>query len=565
MSLEVTNTMDENDVDISHDDMAWVREFEAEHKRPPKVLHIGNIANNAYLNAKILRRAGLDCHVLCYDYYHIMGAPEWEDADLEGDWGSDFYPKWSSVNTTGYARPYWYVQGPLFLCEKYLSSLANDHAFSVRLYSGLIKLHNVAISRAVIRSLLRGIKSLYILLRVCYSYLKKISSGVKFGLQHFIKYLESLEKKHNLAPVCNKIISLSKMFLEKIISFRVKTKTTHELGFKDTRRRLIQEFEKSFPGRPDKLTNDDLNKYRTNDSMWSNLLSEYDLVHGYATDGIYPLIVGKRYIAYEHGTIRNIPFNDSTQGRLCALTYKLANQAIITNCDNIEAATNLHMDNYSFVPHPVNEDHMVIDDKTLELESELRSKTKSDFIVFHPPRQHWESARHPDWEKGNDIFIRGFAKFVNEVNNNAAAVFVDWGKSVTDSKILLEELGVSDRVLWIRPQPNISMLRYINATDLLADQFYLGAFGSTMPKALACGKPAMLYLNEKIHEWCFPEMPPIINAKVEEDVFQGLKKLYLDSEWKKKIEADSLSWYEKYHSNERIRKSLLSVYKEALS
>ncbi|MBI3180432.1 MAG: hypothetical protein HYZ27_12270, partial [Deltaproteobacteria bacterium] len=47
-----------------------------------KVLHVGNIANNAYNNAKFLRRAGIDASVLVYDYTHVMGQPEWEDAEF---------------------------------------------------------------------------------------------------------------------------------------------------------------------------------------------------------------------------------------------------------------------------------------------------------------------------------------------------------------------------------------------------------------------------------------------------------------------------------------------------
>src|SRR5437868_6624289 len=60
----------------------WLQEYVARHGRRPRVLHIGNLANNAYYNAKLLNRAGFDCDVLCCDTYHIMSCPEWEDADF---------------------------------------------------------------------------------------------------------------------------------------------------------------------------------------------------------------------------------------------------------------------------------------------------------------------------------------------------------------------------------------------------------------------------------------------------------------------------------------------------
>ncbi|MEE9572399.1 MAG: glycosyltransferase, partial [Candidatus Neomarinimicrobiota bacterium] len=219
----------------------------------------------------------------------------------------------------------------------------------------------------------------------------------------------------------------------------------------------------------------------------------------------------------------------------------------------------------TFVPHPINEEFLVYDEKERTLFAFLRKALDSDFVVFHPSRQHWEEQRHPDWEKGNDIFIKGFARFVNKVNPRAGAVFVEWGKSVVDSKRLIEELGIANRVIWIEPQPNRKMIRYIYATDLLADQFYLGAFGSTMPKALACGKPAMIYLDNNIHEWCFEELPPVINAKTPEEVYVGLAKVYTDKEWAVQLADKGRSWYSKYHSNKIILEKLLTVYKEVLS
>src|SRR2546421_4301610 len=89
-------------------DPAWLREFERKHGRPLRVLHVGNIANNAYLNAKFLRQAGIDCHVLCYDYYEVASTPEWEEWDGRG-----------------YSRPTWFVQGPVVLSTRYLHALVS--------------------------------------------------------------------------------------------------------------------------------------------------------------------------------------------------------------------------------------------------------------------------------------------------------------------------------------------------------------------------------------------------------------------------------------------------------
>src|SRR5437870_3319428 len=66
----------------SRDLQDWVRSFELRNGRKLRVLHVGNIANNAYLNAKFLRRAGVEADVLAYNYYHVMGTPEWEELSI---------------------------------------------------------------------------------------------------------------------------------------------------------------------------------------------------------------------------------------------------------------------------------------------------------------------------------------------------------------------------------------------------------------------------------------------------------------------------------------------------
>ena len=59
------------------------------------ILHLGNIANNAYNNAKYLNRnvKGLRHNVLNFDNPHVMASPQWEEIDslLPID---EFAPSW---------------------------------------------------------------------------------------------------------------------------------------------------------------------------------------------------------------------------------------------------------------------------------------------------------------------------------------------------------------------------------------------------------------------------------------------------------------------------------------
>ncbi len=468
-----------------------------------RVLHVGNIANNGYLNARLLREAGLENDVLSLDYYHIMGCPEWEDSDFDGDVGDDFFPNWSAVDLRGYRLPPWFARGPLGYSIAQLQHQYQHHLGPLPIWWRLMAPHVGG----------RPLK------------------------------------------VVTKLHRISRRYLHRL-SWRL-----HHSSYN---RVLAQRFSEAFPNRNDRLHPRDIASYSLSLRGWKRLFADYDIVIGYGMDPIWPLLADKHpYIAFEHGTIRSTPFKNSPEGRLTALAYRQADGVIITNCDNKRAAERLGLAHYRFIPHPINE-RWIRGGIGAELRKELLQELNADFLIFHPARHHWETARDPNWEKGNDILIKGMARFLREVAPRAGAVFVEWGRKVTESKQLLEELGIAQRVKWVRPLHSCNVSRYMDACDLVADQFFLGAFGSIMPRALAHGKPAMLCLDEEIHRWCFPELPPIINAKTSEEVYQGLAGAYRNPETLHELGLQGRQWYHRYHSNAVVKGRLIEYCEEVL-
>ncbi|TLS69037.1 glycosyltransferase [Mariprofundus erugo] len=521
----------------------WHEQFRSEHGRPFRVLHIGNLANNAYLNSKMLRNMGVESDVLCCDYYHVMGCPEWEDADVIGDWSDDFAPKWHSVDLNGFSRPEWFVQGPIVECLEYLrlaNSQSNPGVEKLREYleykSGLRVTYAVDAGPVEPQLPLAGSPR-----EVPVGFLMRI-------LKRLIRLVRADSHQTQSEPVQAE---------------QIQPAHAPDLAA-ETMMRMMSRSEQLLSGRNTGLQETDLIGYCGILAQLAEVFAHYDLIHGYANAGIYPLLVDKQYVAYEHGTIRKTPFEETSQGRLCELVYKSANMVAITNCDAISAVKKLAISNFEFIPHPINEDWLVEDEKSIRLRAHIRSQANADFVVFHPSRQHWDEQRNPNMEKGNDFFINGFARFVREVNPSAACVMVEWGEMLEKSKKLIADLGISDRIIWVKTLPNREMVRYIMATDALADQFFLGAFGSTTPKALALGKPVFLYLNEDVHRWCFEEMPPVLNVQTSMEIFEGLQSLYRDQKLYNDISAGSRSWYQKYHSNHVITEKLCHIYQRAL-
>lgn len=510
-----------------------------------RTLHIGNIANNAYLNAKILNEKGIVADVLCLDYYHVMGLPEWEDSNFIGNHNDDFYPDLSKVNLNGFKRPSWFVQGRKLDAIKYLI-VKNDKSFLKSKYyeiklktSNLLNEH----SNKKYKSFLSKFKGLFVKLS---SLFNKFNS-----LRRLYKY-----------PL---LVIIGLIFLPLVICFifyklTETDKLTENRKFFQKRMDLIkQNIMLNFKGRVESFDFGALYNYEEEVYYWRKLFKQYDKVYAYGIDGIYPLLAGKEYYAFEHGTLRKMPFENDHNGLRAFLSYKFAKGVFITNADNIIAAKKLGLENYTFIPHPVNEEPIAkigTDNNNLK----LKEKYNCDFLVYHPARQHWDKQnRDLNYEKGNDIFIEGFARFVKEINPNAKVILSEWGMMLDESKKLINEFGIEENVVWSKPVHNFEMTKIIQSVDIVADQFFLGSFGDIMPKACLSKKATIMYLNEELHEWCFNDMPPVFNANNFLEVFESLKFAYLNPIGLKKQGEKSLQWYLKYHSNEINYEKLLQL------
>ena len=458
-------------------------------ERPLRVLHVGNVANNAYLNARLLNAAGLDCDVLAYAHYHIMGCPEWEESDFSGTI-EESHPDWRAVDLKGFERPRWFAHGPLGDAVSYLEARRRQ---------------SPAVEQRWKRLEFRR---------------ELITAGRWQWLRRLRKLLT---KPAAAAPLAS-----------------------------------------AAPGSAEA----ELRAYGAHRG-WSidavaRLFGHYDVIHGYGAEPVLALASGVRpYVAFEHGTLRSLPFEPSIEGRLTALAYQRADAVIITNADNRAAAGRLGIQNFRFVPHPINEtppDAQAV----ARLRADLTTHLKADFLVFHPSRHHWGPERNPHLEKGNDRLIEGLARLFHE-RPGAAAVFVKWGATLDSTQSLLRDRGIAGRVHWIDPVPGPALARYMAAADVVADQFYLGAFGAITPRALGLGTPALLHLDVDVHQWAFAEAPPVINASAPEEIAGSLRRGYDDRSWLTDLGRRGREWYDRFHSNEVVRRALMETYRAVVS
>lgn len=559
----------------------WLKHFKQNFNRPPRILHIGNIANNAYNNAKLLNQAGIDCDVICHEYYHIMGCPEWEDADFTGEIGDEFFPDWTGVNLKGFSRPRWFAQGPLELCAAYLTARRTDNRETAeRLWAELARWNKTPLrppedhaagatpeippgsragrsrfspppfrrAAAMFRRFLATCArpdADQCLMEIC---TRRLGGRGESGIAAKAGYLVL-----KTAAVPLKIYAGQGRRYASRDNAAAEGATRDEDWRGEFQKRLTDlsgGFAAAFPGRADRLSPADMLPWTGVYKMWKDLFAHYDLVQAYSTDPLLPMLCGFRpFIGYEHGTIRDIPFENSQIGRLCAMAYQCADAVLISNPDCEAAAKKLGCRNYEYMPH-------IIDAKYRPAASDARDSLqirRDAFLIFSPARQNWGI-------KGNDITFRAFAKLLEDEPAALLAVAF-WGQDVERSRDLIQELGIGGKVIHLPPLNIHRLIRWLNAADCVVDQYH-GYFGGIAPAALACGKALIMGLDFSLYAWAFKEPPPIYNAATPETVRDALLRIRRAPD--RDLPARAADWVRKAYHWEAAVNTNIGMFRKVL-
>ncbi|MFQ5734656.1 MAG: hypothetical protein ACE5KM_22205, partial [Planctomycetaceae bacterium] len=318
---------------------------------------------------------------------------------------------------------------------------------------------------------------------------------------------------------------------------------------------LKESFREAFPDRPDHLVEEDFLVYSYVMDLLPSLFDEYDVILGYATDPILPLLAGKRYFALEHGTLREIPFEGDTRGRLTALAYQRAEHVFVTNSDCVENAHKLAKDRVTFINHPFDDRLPPPDHKQQKLRKRLQERLDADHLIFFPTRQDW--VRGTGFaDKANDVMLRAFAR-LRRNGLRVGMVCTDWGRNVAESRELLSQLNVDRHVQWASPMGMVQFTRTARACGLVADQFKLGAFGGVFYKSMACGVPVCTYLDDATIIERFGASIPCINVRTEAEIVAELTNAFQTPGRLEELGRASRAWVDQYHtSSETVCKQM---------
>ena len=503
-------------------DYRWLGDFEKRLGRPLRILHIGNIANNAYYNSKFLNEIGVHSDVFCHENYHIMSSPEWEESELNTLPKNQYFPEWWNLGIDDFERQRWFAQGPWNLCVDYLIAwLDEDQPKADMLWEMLEKARRKA----------RKYRNIY-------KFARKIGSLIQEPYS-----------------------TIGKRILDGFVNRKSPTKNPVEKinDKSETYKILIDSYSKNFPDRKVKLSSNDIDLYYAKSIALKPLLTRYDIVQAYANDVIPVLLSGhKPYVAFEHGTLRDAPesskaykgpFYPNPSGKLTALAYKLADHVFVTNADVISSVKKLNITNFSPICHPFDETVYKIEDK---YHDQIRMKIGSKYMFLCPIRHDWIV-------KGTDKYIRALPLLREKLGNTFKVCFVPWGEQISESKRLIKNLGCEDLVEWVGPFGRVWFRRWMYAADVVFDQIAYDAFGVTAPQAMACGTPVIIRYDDETIKWMYGALPPALKADSEEGIVSQTLRA-IDPEFREKYKKEAKEWIRKFHSAEKTTTDLLKVY-----
>jgi glycosyltransferase involved in cell wall biosynthesis len=530
----------------------WLRCYELANGRKLRILHIGNIANNAYNNAKIQQRFGIDADVASYDYYHVMACPEWEDADFVGDLGDPFFPDWWSVSLAGFERPRWFAQGQLATCQRYLLARRRGKRLA-----GALLWRRLEAERRLLARPSGGPRIGKIVARGAARRARRNATRWKLRLRRrafLVRRAASAAREGHLGTSITALASIARHARpDEVEDLLAQSAPSGESE-------VATRFRELFPSRHP-LARADLAVYSESLPRWSELMQEYDIVQAYSVDPILPYLCGfERVAAYEHGTLRETPFEETTVGRLASLSYREAPVVFVTNTDVMPSVERLGIEPERVVRLP----HAVDSERLFRFGAEHRDlgPPEGEVVFFSPTRQDWVDA-HLSWTKGNDRAIRALA-LVRDRGYSCRLVLGEWGRDLEASRRLIDELGVETLVDWTPALRKAPLWSGYLSSHAVLDQFVLPAIGGVAFEAMALGRRVITALDLDATRAFFGEAPPVLACSLPEEIADAMIAVIEDPTDEAAVGVKARAWFERFHSSRRIVELQAEAYRRLL-
>lgn len=171
-----------------------------------------------------------------------------------------------------------------------------------------------------------------------------------------------------------------------------------------------------------------------------------------------------------------------------------------------------------------------------------------DLIVFHHARHCWMNVRKPDYPKGNDYLIRGFAEFSKQHRSvRAGLVLFEYGKDVDKSRQLISSLGIQDKVRWFPRMGRKDLMVGLSLADWGTGEFaYNWTSCGTILETLAMAKPLLHFRDEHPRQVESSDQYPLANARSHDEIASHLTNYVTDRSYYETMGAAGRQWLQQH-------------------
>jgi hypothetical protein len=79
---------------------------------------------------------------------------------------------------------------------------------------------------------------------------------------------------------------------------------------------------------------------------------------------------------------------------------------------------------------------------------------------------------------------------------------------------------------------------------------------------MACARPVVMAFDPGLHAWCFPVLPPIVDARTPEQIYAELSRLAGDEQARIALGQAGREWVERHHGWRVAVDRQIAIYEE---
>jgi hypothetical protein len=265
-----------------------------------------------------------------------------------------------------------------------------------------------------------------------------------------------------------------------------------------------------------------------------------------------------KYIAFEHGTLRNFIDTNYKLAKNTKIGFENASVILISNQDCLRKAKNIFSQIIIKSPHPINDS----DFPGLRAlrERYLSKGKKTAFEVLVPARHTFSIST--DIGKGNEIIYSAIKELFLS-NEDIIFHLIKWGENFPSAEKHLKEFENAGFVIWhnlmTRPKLRALMLK----SDAVVDQLLIPAYGGISIDAIGLGVPLLTNQDNTIDTEYFGSVAPIFPINNAQTIVNSLRHLSQEGvDAKREYFIKSCEWFDQNLSSELSLAARINAYNE---